>query len=279
MGATPTPTPTPSVAAPITAGQMLTAPVPRLCKHPAGTLTNGELRAKDPHDGGSRIALYPNAAWQRLSFRAWAGEDGAPYAALVMDCDRGGVAWPPHVVFYRSGPQVLGEIDVSSVVGNGRQGVAALAPVPGGVRLSLANTYQKDEDGCCGTLDVVADFTWDGSRARGEVVKRITEKATAKQAFLAALEGDKSLVEKLFDAKGRAEALHTEFFVTDPGDWREDFTCGSAAADQLFEGEGRDYDRACYFGAKAAYVAAFVAMKRVGFGTWRAAGIQVTTTD
>lgn len=276
-----TTTPTPTAAAPLTADQMLTAPVPKLCKHPAGTLANGALPAKNPHDGGSQIALFPNAAWQRLSFHAWQGDDGEQYAALVMDCNRGGVAWPPHLVFYRSGPQVLGEVDVSSVVGTGRQGVAGLEPIPDGVRLSLTNTYQEGEDGCCGTLDVVADFTWHGSRASGTVVKKITEKATAKKAFVAALTGDRARIDALFDAQGRAEArkFHDEVYLPDPAAWSEQFTCGPASSDQLFTGEGRDYERVCYFGATNAYVAAFVAMKHVAFGTWKAAGVQFTTTD
>lgn len=275
----PSPTVAPDPA--ITAEDMLAAPVPKLCGHPAGRLSDGQLDAPGDNDGGSQIAQYPDGSWQQLSFRAWQGDDARQYAALVMDCNQGGVAWPPRVVFYSSGPTVLGQIDVADVVGDGRQAVVALEGVPGGVRLSLVNTYQKDEGGCCGTLDATADFIWNGARAQGKVVQRLTEKATAQKAFLAALKHDKAAISQLFTADGRQEALDFKesVFIPDPNAWSTKFSCGSAGDDELFLGEGREYERVCYFGAKDAYVAAFVAMKRVDFGEWQAAGVQFTSTD
>ena len=284
MSTTPTvvatsPSPTPDPA--ITAEDMLTAPVPKLCGHPAGRLTDGGLDGPGENDGGSEIAQYPDGSWERLSFRSWQGNDARQYAALVMDCNQGGVAWPPHVVFYGSGPTVLGQVDVADVVGNGRQGVVALAAVPDGVRLSLVNTYQEGEDGCCGTLDVTADFTWTGTRVQGKVVQAITEKPTAQKAFLAALKGDRAAITRLFTQDSRREALDFKdsVFIPDPNAWSTKFSCRSAGEDELFDGADRDYDRVCYFGAKDAYVAAFVAMKWVDFGEWKAAGVQFTSTD
>lgn len=265
----------------ITAEQMLSAPVPSLCDHPAGTLANGELDAPGDNTGGAMIAQFAEGDWKSLSFHSWLGADGGPYAALVMDCNQGGVAWPPHVVFYSAGPTVLGEIDVAKIVGNGRQSVQALEPTTNGIRLSLTNTYQKGEDGCCGTTDSIADFTWNGSVASGGVIKSLNEKVTAKDAFFAALKGDQAAIKKLYNAEGLSEAMEFKdaVYINDPSKWSTDFHCDSATNDQLFEGNGRDYDRVCYFGAKKAYVAAFVAMKHTGFGTWEAAGVQFTSTD
>ena len=265
----------------ITAEELVNAPVPSLCDHPAGTLSDGELLAAGENAGGTWISGYPNGAWRTLSFRSWRDEQGTPVAALVVDCNQGGAAWPPHVVFYTSGPRVLGEIDVADVVGDGRQSVVALAPAANGVRLSLVNTYQEGDGGCCGTLSVVADFFWDGTAARGQMVERITEKPTAREAFAAALAGDRTAILRLYNLDGRAEALafRKSVFIPDPAAWSTRVDCVAATEDELFEGEDRDYHRVCYFHAKDAYVAAFVALKWVDFGTWEAAGIQFTSTD
>lgn len=272
-------TPTPTLAPPqITAEQMGNAPVPSLCDHPAGRLSAGSLLAEKEGEGGAWITGYPEAGWQELAFRSWRDEQGTPLAALVVDCNQGGVGWPPHVVFYTSGPKVLGEVDVSDVVGDGRQRVVALEPADGGVRLSLVNTYQDGEDGCCGTLSVVADFSWDGTKAGGRMVDRITEKPAARAAFAAALKGDEAAIRKLFDKDGRKEALafRKSVTVTDPDDWSSRVDCEGVLDDELFDGGDRDYHRVCSFYAKDFSVAAAVAMKWVDFGTWESAGIQIT---
>ncbi|PKQ30643.1 MAG: hypothetical protein CVT62_11850 [Actinobacteria bacterium HGW-Actinobacteria-2] len=271
---------TPTPAAPLlTAEQMRSAPVPSVCGQPAGNLSDGTLGTPGAGKGGVSIATYGKDS--APAFLAWQGPDGAPYAALVVDCNQGGVAWPPHVIFYSAGPTVLGEIDVAKVLGNGRQVVDDMAPIANGVQLSLANTYGSHEDGCCGTVDAVADFTWNGSKVSGTVAKKITEAPTAKEAFFAALTGDKAAIDKLYNADGKTEALEFKDSVVlqDPKKWDSKFSCDAASEDQLFVGDGRKYDRVCYFGAKGVYVSAFVAMKHTGFGTWQAAGVQFTTTD
>lgn len=271
-------TPTPA-APPLTAEQMRSAPVPSVCGQPAGNLSDGTLGTPGAGKGGVSIATYGTDA--KPAFLAWQGTDGAQYAALVVDCDKGGVAWPPHVIFYTTGPAVLGEVDVAKVVGNGRQVVDALAPATNGVQLSLANTYGTHEDGCCGTVDTIAQFTWNGTKVSGTVTKKITEGPTAKEAFFAALTGDKAAIDTLYNADGKTEALEFKDNVVlpDPKKWNSKYSCDAAAVDELFVGDGRKYDRVCYFGAKGVYVSAFVAMKRTGFGTWQAAGVQFTTTD
>jgi hypothetical protein len=278
---TPSQPSTTAAVQPIAAADMLNAPVPSLCGHPAGTLTKGSLDAPGANTGGSQIAGLKDGDWQQLSFHAWQEADGQQYAALVMDCNQGGVGWPPHVVFYAAGPTVLGEVNVAKVVGNGRQSVHALQPVTDGIRLSLTNTYQNGEDGCCGTADVIADFTWNGSKATGTQVQRLTERASAKEAFFAALKGDRATIMKLYNIDGLNEALDFKklIYISDPNKWSQDFSCESASTDQLFDGQDRKYDRVCHFAPKNAYLAAFVAMGHTGFGQWQAAGIQFTTTD
>lgn len=216
-----------------------------------------------------------------MSFHSWTGPDSRQYAALVVECNQGGVGWPPNVVFYTSGLEVVGHINVADVAGDGRQSVVAMEPLPNGVRLTLPNTYQDGDGGCCGTETVVAEFFWDGYRVRGEVVERINERETAERAFTAALVGDRAAIDVLFTTEGRTEALEFRdaVFLPDPEDWSEDFSCGAAGEDELFEGPDRKYERVCYFGAENAYVAAFVAMHLEESGDWRAAGIQFSSTD
>jgi hypothetical protein len=278
--ATPAQSSTPSpVATPLTVEQMRSAPVPSVCGQPAGKLSDGTLGTPGGGKGGVTIATY--GADSQPAFLAWQGADGAAYAALVVDCDQGGVAWPPHVIFYSAGPTVLGEVDVAKVVGNGRQVVEAIAPATNGVQLSLANTYGSDEDGCCGTVDAIAEFTWNGSKVNGTVVKKLNEKATAQAAFRAALTGDKAAIDTLYSADGKTEALDFKDSVVlqDPKKWDTKTSCDAASVDELFDGGGRKYDRVCYFGAKGVYIIGFVAMRRTGFGTWQAAGVQYMTTD
>jgi len=280
-GSAPPPTTTETVTATstpapeITPEELVDAPIPSLCDHPAGTMSNGELLSRKKGYGGAWIAAY-EGDWKELSFRSWRDEQGEPLAALVMDCNQGGVGWPPHVVFYTSGPTVLGEIDVSDVVGDGRQSVVKLEPATDGVRLSMVNTYQEGDGGCCGTLSVVADFFWDGAKAGGRMVDRLTEQPTAKQAFAAALAGDRAAIEELFNKDGRAEALAFKKAVTkpDPDDWSSRVDCVAATDDETFAGEDRDYARVCYFHTKAGFAEAAVAMKWVGFDSWEAAGIR-----
>ncbi len=262
----------------ITADELVNAPVPSLCDHAAGTLSDGELLAEEENLGGVWISGYPDGRWRTMSFRSWRDANGVPFAALVVDCNQGGVGWPPHVVFYTSGPKLLGEVDVSDVVGDGRQSVVALEPAENGVRLSLVNTYQEGDGGCCGTLSVVADFFWDGARARGQMVERITEKPAARDAFAAALKGERDEILRLFNLDGRSEALafRKSVRVRDPSGWSSRVDCVAAVEDELFDGGDRDYHRVCYFYAKDASLSAILAMKWVDFATWEAAGIRLT---
>jgi hypothetical protein len=92
---------------------LLTAPVPALCRHPAGRLRNGELlpppNTRDRDPGYGDLALDEPALGPVLTDLTG---DGVGDAAAVYRCSAGGVAWPDTVLFYGPGPTLLGAADL-----------------------------------------------------------------------------------------------------------------------------------------------------------------------
>lgn len=98
----------------VSAKDLLTAPVPSLCQHPAGQLVNGELPGLGTSDGFVNLAVQASPAAAAPAFADFTG-DGNGDAAAVAQCSAGGVSWPEHVLFYSSGPQLIGDLDLSTV--------------------------------------------------------------------------------------------------------------------------------------------------------------------
>ena len=171
-----TPVPTPGSRA-VTFDYLMRAPVPALCEHDPGNLRNGELPPQEGHPGDVRIALNYETGAYKVAFGDLTG--GAGDAAMVTDCNTGGVAWPETVQLYTVGPQLdiagptrLGGIDLSDLTHGGSEIVTALSISDGVAHVTwMAN---GPNDGmCCPTVKMMADLRWDGSTVVAQNVRPV----------------------------------------------------------------------------------------------------------
>jgi pimeloyl-ACP methyl ester carboxylesterase len=99
-----------SSRAPVTANDLLSAPVPAVCRHKAGQLVNGVQPGIPVNHGGMQLAWLHGGAKAEAAFTALGdlNADGIGDAATLLDCNAGGVSWPQVIAFYSHGPTLLG---------------------------------------------------------------------------------------------------------------------------------------------------------------------------
>jgi hypothetical protein len=98
--------------APVTAHELMSAPVPASCEHPAGRLVNGALPGIPADNGFMRLGWLGSTFLPESQGTAFGDLDGtgADDAATVLSCDAGGVSWPDIIAFYapgQAGPRLL----------------------------------------------------------------------------------------------------------------------------------------------------------------------------
>jgi pimeloyl-ACP methyl ester carboxylesterase len=182
---------------PVTATDLLSAPVPASCQHKAGTLRNGKLPGIPADRGVMRLA------WKLGSESAQQGNllvlgdltgDGVGDAAAVLYCDAGGVPWPEMVSFYTHGPTLLGTVFLDDVNLPGHDpGENALVH-----QLRYRNsavtvgwtTQQNGDPGAFGTLDYSATLRWNGSKIVVSGLTGTTEQQTVDQFMSDVSHGD-----------------------------------------------------------------------------------------
>lgn len=148
-----------STAGAPTLADLLSAPVPALCAHPAGRLVDGSLPGIPPHGGHVTIATKASDYTEPPVSADFDG-DGVDEIAAVIDCDAGGVAWPQALVVYRTGPELLGYVDLKNVTHAEHSTINRLVADGNGVTIDWVST-----DGCCGNLrHSTGRAVWDGSR-------------------------------------------------------------------------------------------------------------------
>jgi hypothetical protein len=141
----------------ITIQDLLSAPVPALCQHPAGRLRKGSLPGLGPTDGYLEIDTHAGATAPVLADLTG---DGIRDAAAVIGCSAGGVSWPDSVVFYGPGTKLLGVADLSAVHPAEHANVTTLALSGGDVRVAWSTT-----EGCCfQATSWTARLHWNGTR-------------------------------------------------------------------------------------------------------------------
>jgi pimeloyl-ACP methyl ester carboxylesterase len=156
---------------PVTAADLLSAPVPAYCRHKAGVLRNGKLPGIPPGRGemGLPWKLWSAPAMQDdLMVLGDLTGDGFGDAATVLYCTAGGVSWPEMVSFYTHGPALLGTVFLSDVNLPGHEPgqndlVQRLRYHDGAVTVEWT-TQQKGDAAASGTLDYSATLRWDGRR-------------------------------------------------------------------------------------------------------------------
>src|ERR1700754_2427405 len=97
----------------VTLQDLLFAPVPGLCQHDAGNLVNGQLPQQDSHHG--EVMIAKGTTESDNSYKGAFGNltgDGNTDAAMVTDCNAGGVPWSETVQLYTAGPARLGGVNL-----------------------------------------------------------------------------------------------------------------------------------------------------------------------
>lgn len=160
---TQTPTPTPTQAPTFELADLLTADVPSLCGHPAGTLVDGALPgiAEFAGTAGLQSTLLEDIrSGATTSDFAVVGTDvdDAPFLAAVMYCDQGGVAWPNTVVVYDADLQPVAEFHPEELTGGDREQFAGITATDAGFQARWTATDEYDA-ACCGQLSVQGDIT------------------------------------------------------------------------------------------------------------------------
>lgn len=157
---------------PVTLEDLMSAPVPGLCRHDAGDLVSGQLPLQDPHYGFVAIA-HKSATDDRpqVAFGDLTG-DGVDDGAMVTACTAGGVGWPATVQLYSAGPTRLGGIDLGDVTHGGRESVTDLSISNGVVHVSWI-TQGPGEPACCGTVKMAGDLRVNGPSVNIENVRKL----------------------------------------------------------------------------------------------------------
>ncbi len=157
--ASPSAAPAPSLAL----ADLLTADVPALCDHPAGTLVDGALPGIAELAGSAGL---PSVLIDELHSGAESSEyaligsdlDEQPFLAAIMHCDMGGVSWPNTVVVYDADMTPVAEFHPEDLTGGDREQIAGITATDAGFQARWTATNEYDA-ACCGQLSVQADVT------------------------------------------------------------------------------------------------------------------------
>ncbi|MFD9698232.1 esterase/lipase family protein [Lentzea sp. NPDC059081] len=157
----------------LTSEAIYRAPVPSMCRHPAGTLVDGRLPGIPAIDGFVELLALgsPAEADNPIVFGDLSG-DGKADAAVLYMCSRGGVGWPHNIVLYGPGPVVLGSVDLGEITPNEHANVRHMQIEGGDVALRW-NSYEGASS-CM--REWSARLHWDGTRATITNLKQLSGK-------------------------------------------------------------------------------------------------------
>lgn len=157
-------------AAPAALRELLTAPVPSMCGHPAGRLIDGAPPGIALGRGGVRLFTGTKPDDRVAPVRVDLTGGGHTDIAAVAGCSRGGVAWPEWVLLYSEKPRLhlIGQLDLGSIAATEHATVSALVASGDAVRVRWGTT-----DGCCTNPQAwSATLTSTGTKA---TVTRVTQ--------------------------------------------------------------------------------------------------------
>jgi pimeloyl-ACP methyl ester carboxylesterase len=189
---------------PVTAADLLSAPVPAYCRHKAGVLRNGRLPGIPPGRGemGLKGVLWSDSARQGdLMVLGDLTGDGVGDAATVLYCTAGGVSWPEMVSLYTHGPTRLGTIFLSDVNLPGHEPgqndlVHRLRYRAGAVTVEWS-TQQQGDPAAHGTLDYSATLRWNGRKIVVSELVGTTEQDTVERFMAQVARGELAAAGKL----------------------------------------------------------------------------------
>ncbi|MCC6830483.1 MAG: hypothetical protein IT200_03985 [Thermoleophilia bacterium] len=161
--------------------ELLNAPVPSACEHPAGTLVDGELPGIP--DGEGEVVLDTS----HVALGAVVPGRGTG-AVAALTCNRGGVGWPQVIVVYDRDLRLLGSLDLLAVTHGGREHVRRLRLIGRIAEIQVVNIGRPDDPGCCGTRSATLRLVYDRERGAVRVVsRRFFDERGAAEALVAAL--------------------------------------------------------------------------------------------
>ncbi len=171
---------------------LLSAPVPSLCEHPAGRLVDGALPGIPANMG---VVALSSARGQSPKTIAVGDLDGRPgdEIAATFNCNRGGVGWPATVLIYGPGPVLLSTVVLKDIVPdyNGRATIYDVTYQSGGVLIRWL-TGQTGDLGCCSTMDAQAVVRLSGTKLVVENVKTFPEGPVVDRILTTITNGDRA---------------------------------------------------------------------------------------
>jgi hypothetical protein len=154
---------------PLSVADLQSAPVPPLCRFPAGKLVRGSLPGQPASAGRPPTLVTTTLDGSRAELVALGDLDGNGRgdAAAVVNCNAGGVGWPDNIVFWsatRNGPAVLGAYQMGDTVGDARNGTTKVAYQRDGSVVVDSLDAREFDAGCCVTGRARVTLKWDGRR-------------------------------------------------------------------------------------------------------------------
>ncbi|WP_165845392.1 esterase/lipase family protein [Streptacidiphilus pinicola] len=274
---------------PVTAADLLSAPVPAACEHDAGTLTGGRLAGIPANHGSMELAWLDGGQRSDLLALGDLNGDGYGDAAATLACNAGGVAWPELVAFYTPGPHLLGYVSLGDINAPGRQpgehaDVYQLRYDNGAV-VAEWSTPEDGDPGAMSSLDYTATLRWNGHGITAANLSATTELATAAQFVTDIRHGDAQAAQSLSAAGVAAEAAnqlrsYPDAFQATPSCYGENSLDIPAPAAGLTAAGGPQWiqnaQRICLLPATATgahYVA--LAMNKQGFQRWQVTSLAI----
>lgn len=150
----------------VTLDDLLSAPVPALCKHEPGHLVNGKLPLQNPSRGEVVVATRSAASNDYLMTLGDLTTDGKADGAMVVRCSAGGVPWPQTVQLYTAGPKWLGGVDLGDLT-HGREIVTDIS-ISDGVAHVVWLTNGPNDPACCPKVEMKGDLRWNGTTVVAE---------------------------------------------------------------------------------------------------------------
>jgi pimeloyl-ACP methyl ester carboxylesterase len=270
---------------PVTANDLLSAPVPANCQHKAGTLTNGRLLGIPANQGVMELAWLDRPVAEQRDLLALGDltGDGGGDAATVLYCNAGGVSWPEMVSFYTHGPKLLGTVFLEDVNLPGHEpgendNVRQLRYHDGAVTVEWT-TQQRGDPAANATLDYAATLRWNGRKVVVSGLSGMTEQPTVDQFVGDLAAGNLSAAATLAAPGVAAEAAGQ--LRAYPAAARARATCYGPIALDLPPGVANSpalgdvgtADRWCLLPAGAGTVASWIVlgMRHTGFRHWQVA--------
>jgi pimeloyl-ACP methyl ester carboxylesterase len=170
--------------APVTAHDLLSAPVPAVCGHKAGRLVHGAQPGIPVNHGDMELAWLHGGAKAEAALTALGdlNGDGTGDAATLLNCNAGGVPWPWVVAFYSHGPTLLGwayltHFNLPGIQPQENAFARRISYHDGGIEAEWS-TQEEGDPGAISSLDYSATLRLSGHKIVASSLVGTTERQT-----------------------------------------------------------------------------------------------------